>query len=105
MAVMETLQMSVKERRRLAVLSRVQEGELRLAAAADLLGISVRQAKRVYGRWRSEGDLGLVHRLRGRPGNRRLDQALRDRALELYRMNYSDFGPTLAAEYLARDHD
>lgn len=94
--------MSRKERRRLEVLARVQRGELTLVKASALAGLSYRQAKRVYARYLAEGDRGLVHRLRGRSSNRRRDEA-KGRAVELYRAQYADFGPTLAAEYLARE--
>ena len=52
---METLAMSKKERRRVELFSRVRKGELTLVQALDLLGLSYRQAKRSYGRYRSEG--------------------------------------------------
>lgn len=42
---METIRMSGKERRRLEVLSRVKSQELSLVKAAELLGMSYRQAK------------------------------------------------------------
>jgi len=96
--------MSMKERRRLVVLGQVQAGALTMAAAGRLLGLSERQARRVWSRYQSEGDAGLVHGLRGRLGNRRTDPAVCERALGLYREHYSDFGPTLAAEYLAQRH-
>lgn len=100
---METLAMSVKERRRLEVFSRVCEGELTLVKASELLKLSYRQTKRVYGRYRSEGDGGVVHRLRGRSSNRRVEGERKARVLKLFEQKYSDFGPTLAAEYLARE--
>ncbi|MGD9854691.1 MAG: helix-turn-helix domain-containing protein [Planctomycetaceae bacterium] len=100
---METLAMSVKERRRLEVFSRVREGELTLVKASELLSLSYRQAKRAYGRYRSEGDGGGVHRLRGRSSNRRIDGEQKARVLRLFEQKYLDFGPTLAAEYLARE--
>jgi hypothetical protein len=68
-----------------------------------LLSLSYRQAKRSYGRYRSEGDRGVVHRLRGRASNRGVDPGKKARVLELYRKKYSDFGPTLACEYLAKE--
>jgi hypothetical protein len=46
---MEALAMSNRERRRLELFSRVREGELTLVKASELLGLSYRQAKRVYG--------------------------------------------------------
>ncbi|HEY6510039.1 MAG TPA: ISNCY family transposase [Vicinamibacterales bacterium] len=100
---METLNMNGKERRRLAVLSRVAAGELTLRKGAEVLGLSYRQAKRVYARYRVEGDSGLVHRLRGQPSNHGPDLERRERVLALYLEKYSDFGPTLAAEYLAEE--
>jgi len=100
---MEHLLMSRKERKRLEVYSRVKRGELRLSKAAELLGISYRQAKRSYGRYRESGAAGLVHRLRGRRSNRGSAEAQRERVLALYQEKYGDFGPTLAAEYLARE--
>ena len=96
--------MSIKERRRLAVLEQVRSGHLTVAAAGALLGISERQVRRVWARFRAEGDAGLVHRLRGRPGNRGRDPSVRERAVALYREHYGDFGCTLACEYLAARH-
>lgn len=39
------------------------------------------------------------------PSNRRLTESLKLRVLKLIRENYSDFGPTLAAEKLRERHD
>jgi len=100
---MERLAMSKKERSRLDVLSRVKRGEMPLRKAAELLHLSYRQAKRVYGRYRREGDKGLVHRLRGEPSNRQVDPKQRQQVVSLYQRKYGDFGPTLAAEYLAKE--
>mgnify|MGYP000020530749 FL=1 len=96
--------MSVKERARLGILSKVEAGELTLVQAAGLLGVSYRQVRRLRQRYREHGDAGLVHGLRGRPSNRGGDRALREAAIGLYREHYSDFGPTLACEYLAAGH-
>jgi len=90
--------MSVKERIRLEALSRVKRGELTGVSAAELMGLSVRQARRVWKRFRQEGDAGLLHRLRDRSSNRRLDQELRDRIVQRHQERDADFGPTLACE-------
>ncbi len=50
-----------------------------------------------------EGDRGVVHRLRGRPSNRKLPARLGQRVLARVRQRYADFGPTLAAEHLAQE--
>ena len=102
---MEALVMSKRERRRLELFSRVREGELTLVKASELLQLSYRQAKRSYGRYRSEGDRGVVHRLRGRASNRGVDPGKKARIWGLYREKYADFGPTLSCEYLAKEDE
>src|SRR5271155_837586 len=52
---------------------------------------------------REGGDAGIVHRLRGRPANRKLGAAWGQKILARVRQRYAGFGPTLAAEYLAQD--
>jgi len=95
--------MSRKERERLVILAGVKAQAVTLVAAADLLGVCYRQAKRIWRRYRSEGDAGLVHRLRGKPGGRRKPDVLRQRVLaRCAEPRYADFGPTLLSEHLAR---
>jgi len=96
-----SLLMSRKERDRLAVLAQVKSGKLKLVTAGAALGVGYRQAKRVWQRYQMEGDAGLVHRSRGRPSPRGKPPELRQRVLARYAQRYPDFGPTLAAEYLA----
>jgi hypothetical protein len=67
------------------------------------LRLSYRQSKRVWSRYQGKGDKGLVHRGRGRVGNRRKEAKLRERILARYQARYPDFGPTLAAEHLSRE--
>lgn len=100
---MEAILMSRKERRRLELLSRVRDRVLKLVRAAELMCVSYRQAKRIWRRYRREGDVGIVHRLRGRRSARAKPASQREAILGRYRENYPDFGPTLASEYLAQD--
>ncbi len=41
-----------------------------------------------------------MHKLRGRPGNHRIDKQVKTRVLEAYQRQYPDFGPTHASEKL-----
>ena len=95
--------MSKKERPRLGVMKQVKAKLLSLVVAAELLGLSYRQAKRVWRRYRDRGDAGLVHLGRGRCGNRGKAGKARERILARYQERYPDFGPTLAAEHLSRE--
>jgi len=100
---MEMISMSAKERARLGVFGRVFEGAMTLKAASEMLGLSYRQTKRSWSRYREEGDVGLVHRLRGKASNRQVDGEKRAKVLQIYAERYSDYGPTLASECLADD--
>jgi transposase len=102
---MAVVLMSRAELSRVDTLARVDRGELSVAEAASLLGLSRRQVFRLLARFRSEGPAGLASRRRGRPSNRRLPAAVREAALAVVRERYADFGPTLAAEMLAERHD
>ena len=95
--------MSQKERARLTVMKQVEERALSIVEASEVLGLSYRQAKRVWGRYQLSGDAGLVHAARGKPGKRAKPAELRARILARYEERYPDFGPTLAAEYLAEE--
>jgi len=64
------------------------------------LGLSYRQVKRVWARFRAEGAEGLVHRGRGRVSNRAKPEAEREACLAAYREELGGLGPTLAAEKL-----
>jgi transposase len=100
--------MSARELRRAGVLARVKAGTLTVKAAAVLMDVSYRQAKRLYRRYRVLGAKGLQHRSAGRASNRARARRTRARVLTLIRAKYSGgvaerFGPTLAAEHLASE--
>ena len=100
---MGELRMSVNERIRLDAFGRVKRKEITVVAAAELMGLSLRQARRMWKRFKAGGDEGLVHQLRGRASNRRLGAEVTDRVLKLHQERYADFGPTFACEKLAAD--
>jgi hypothetical protein len=93
--------MSQRERDILKVMAPVLQGERTQAEAARLLGLSVRQIRRLQRKLEAPGDAALVHGLRGQPSNRRLKPDLRQKVLQAYRAHCADFGPTFACEKLA----
>ena len=99
----DRISMSQRERDVLTILRGVLRGERSQAEAARLLGLSSRHVRRLQRKLQTHGDGALVHRLRGRPSNHRLDPALRKAVLEAYRRRYADFGPTFASEKLAAE--
>lgn len=97
----DRIEMSQQERDRLKVMAAVLAGKRKQSEAARLLKRSVRQIRRLQRRLEDEGDCGVIHKLRGSPSNNRKDEGFRRQVIDLYRRDYSDFGPTFAAEKLA----
>jgi len=105
---MGRIEMSQRELRRVEVLARVKSKELKVTDAASLVGVSYRQGKRLWKRYREEGAKGLKHRNAGRASARAKPGRFRRRVLKLVREKYGEgegegFGPTLAAEHLASE--
>jgi transposase len=96
--------MSQKDRDRLKVLHEAEKGHLTQKQAGAQLKLSGRWVRKLLARLRQEGDGGILHRLRGRASKRRLPEAVRQKVVKLVKREYADFGPTLAAEYLAEQH-
>jgi transposase len=96
--------MSQIELNRLQILQRVVERRMTQAAAAQSLGLSYRQVKRLMARFRRQGAVGLTSRKRGQNGKRWLPAVYTEHILDLVREHYADFGPTLAREKLLERH-
>jgi hypothetical protein len=97
----DRIAMSQRERDRLKILQSVRDGKRTQVEAARLLDLTTRQVRRLLRQLEKRGDDALVHGLRGKPSNRRLDPKLRQKALRTYRRQFADFGPTHASEKLA----
>jgi transposase len=98
------LTMSQRERDRLTILVQMHERRMTVAEAAEVLRLSERQVYRLLKRYRTEGDRGVIHRLRGRPSNRGYPRDLRKKVVSLYWQQYRDYGPTLFSEMLTHYH-
>lgn len=96
--------MSQRELHRLEVIHKLQDKRLKQKDAANQLGLSVRQLRRLLRRVEDAGAPGLISKKRGHPSNNKMSQAKKDYALSLIKQHYADFGPTLAAEKLREVH-
>lgn len=100
----DTITMTMRELDRCKVVQAVADGHPARWRAAERLGISARQVRRLVLRLQEDGPGGLISRSRGRPGNRQLPPGLEARIRGLVRDTYADFGPTLAWEKLRQCH-
>ena len=100
----DLLEMSLKERQRMAIMNQMDAGVMRLVEAAERMGVCYRQAKRIRAGWRRGGPDSLIHGLRGQISHQRKPEAFKQKVLALYQERYGDFGPTLACEKLSEVH-
>jgi transposase len=94
------LTMSEKELNRLEVIQRVKEKGLLQKEAAQMLGVSERQIRRLLRKYRMAGARGLVSQRRGKASNHQLSAEVKQKGLDLLHGKYRGFGPTLACEKL-----
>src|ERR1700681_2197857 len=99
----ERMALSQRERDRLRVLQEVERGHVTQVEAARRIHLCDRQVRRLLLRLQEQGDRAVIHGLRGRPSNRKLAVTFEQKVLARIRQCYADFGPTLAAEHLAKE--
>ena len=97
---MDLVSMSKEELSRLEVMEHLQEKRMKQRTAAEILGVSVRQVKRLLRAYRREGAAGLVSKQRGQASHHQLEKETVRVELDLLQGRYADFGPTLAHEKL-----
>ena len=100
----EVISMSIKDLDRLRVIDQLAQKQINQQQAADVLGLSRRQIKRIVKAHKLEGPKGVISKKRGKASNRQIPVATKELAKTLIEQKYVNFGPTLAHEKLIKDH-
>ncbi len=82
---MGMLRMSIEGQKRAKIMEMVKAKKIKQKEAADLIGVSYRQAKRIFKEYCDRGDEALNHGLIGKAGNHRLDEEERTRIIDIVR--------------------
>src|SRR5450759_1827089 len=99
------LLMTQSDRDRLVTLRKARKKLIKQREAAEELGVSVRQVKRLLYALKKRGDRAVIHGLRGVGSKRRIAEKIQRQAIQILSgEDYQGFGPTLASEYLASKH-
>ena len=97
--------MTQEERDRLVALKKARKKLVTQLATATELAVSERHIRRLISKLVTGGDKSVIHGLKGKASNRAIGKQTKDKAIKiLSREVYSDFGPTLEAEELAKRH-
>lgn len=94
------LTMSSGELDKLDWVKKVLEKRITQKDAAKHMGISSRHLRRLLKEYKTSGVLVLISKRRGKASNRAYSGEFKQSVLECVKINYTDFGPTLAAEKL-----
>ncbi len=100
MAGKDIIIMRSKEFNRVSVIGSVIKGKITQLEAANILGLSTRQIRRVAKEVRIHGGIAMMHKSRGRLSNRAMHEGQKDKILSLCQSKYQGYGPTFIAEKL-----
>ena len=97
--------MTQADRDRLVTLKKAKKRLITQREAAEELGVSVRHVKRLLFALKKQGDKAVVHGLRGKASNRKIAAEIEHEAVKILSAPvYKGFRPTLASEYLSKQH-
>lgn len=99
----DKLIMSKKELERKTLLEGYICKKLTLLNVSERMGVSYRQTKRIWKKYKEESDKGLQHGNRGKRPKNAYSKGFKDTILSLYQRKYFEFGPTFAAEKILED--
>ena len=94
-----------KEQKRLLVMNEIVAGRITGQQAADVLGITLRHARRILARYRQEGAAALAHGNRGRTPVNKLDESVEAEIVCLASGEYHDYNDSHFTEELEERHD
>lgn len=101
---MDKVTLNKKEEKRLLVMNEMLAGRVTGQEAADVLGLSLRQTRRLLAAYRRKGAVALMHGNRGRRAVNKLEEAVEAAILGLARGEYVDYNDSHFTEELAERH-
>ena len=97
--------MNQADRDRLVALKKAKDKKITQGQAAEELGVTERQVRRLLTSMRKVGDKAVVHGLRGR-SNRKIDEEKKQQAIEILRQDvYRGFGPHAGERIPGEEHE
>jgi len=97
--------LSNRELRRLEIINRLIKGQINGTQAAEIIGLTIRQVKRLKAKVLKDGPGGIAHASRGQASNFKISEDEHELIISLIKEYYYDYGPFLAAEKLAERHN
>ncbi len=94
----------MKEIKRLHLVQQIIEQKMTAGQASELLGLSLRQVRRLVAKYRVKGAPGMTHGNRGKRPNNQTEEEVRNEVLKLAKGQYQDYNDCHLTEELAENH-
>lgn len=88
------LQMTEKEIKKLNTIKKVIGGECTKKEAVESLGITTRQIDRLIIKYKNYGEIGFIHKNRGRESKKKISEDIKNEIINLYITEYFDYNFT-----------
>lgn len=96
--------LTVRDQKRLMLIVEVDAGRLTAREAAEVLGLSLRQTRRLIAAYRQDGVAGLTHGNRERPSPSKTPPEVQQEIVRLFRTDYKDYNDCHLTEKLCEKH-
>jgi hypothetical protein len=85
---------------KLKIIESLLQKKVKTKQAGKILCLSTRQVRRLKNKVKRDGMLAVIHGLKGKVGNHKIDDTIKNKVIETIIQKYSDFKPTFATEKL-----
>jgi len=90
----------MKEIKRLHLIQQIMDRHMTAQQATELLGLSLRQVRRLVAKYREKGANGITHGNRGKTPNNQIERNIRDKIIKLAETEYLDYNDSHFTEEL-----
>jgi transposase len=92
--------MTQEGQKRVKVMEMLKEKQINQKEASIRLGVSVRQVKRIYRKYKDNGDEAMNHGLLGKQSNNRIEEVEKEKVMSLVREKFKGYKPSFITEKL-----
>lgn len=86
--------MTEKEMKKLNTIKKILGGECTKKEAVESLGITIRQINRLILKYKNEGNMGFIHKNKGRQSKKKISEDIKEEIVNLYIAEYFDYNFT-----------
>lgn len=99
------IKINIGELKKIRIIEQLIKNQITIEDCIEILKLSKRQIYRLKKKYEKGGEISLIHGLKGKKSNHSYSQVTKKKIINIYRSDYSDYGPTLFSEKLLKNHN